>query len=270
MSESYLLAGRFGAATRLSPKALRLYAEQGLLVPAYTDPTTGYRYYAPEQAARARLIARLRRLGLSVARVAQLVELDAQSRLIELRSWLDAQNERLSEQTELVEAIARQTDGGDADLISAIAVREVAACKLISCQRQLDIEALDAFLATAQAEIRGYLRHCGIASDGAMTVHFHETVSRDSEGLVEVAIAYEGGIEPVDDLRIRLQAARREVFLPVPAACENFPLILRVYDAIETWLDARTDINSSGSPYEIYPGSNGASFDVAYPIMFPS
>lgn len=266
MTDSYLLAGRFGAATRLSPKALRLYAEQGLLVPAYTDPTTGYRYYAPEQAARARLIARLRRLGLPVARVAHLIEIDAESRLVELRSWLEAQCERLSEQTELVEAIARQTDGSDAELISGIAIREVKACKLITSQRQLTIEALDTFMASAEADIRGYLNRCGTASDGPMTVHFHETVKRDSEGLVEVAIAFEGGIEPVDDLRIRLQAAQRVAFLPVPATYENFPLILRIYDAIETWLDARSDVQCTGSPYEIYPGSDGASFDVAYPI----
>ena len=31
------------------------YAEQGLLVPAHVDPVTGYRYYAAEQAGRARL-----------------------------------------------------------------------------------------------------------------------------------------------------------------------------------------------------------------------
>lgn len=266
MSESYLLAGRFGAATRLSPKALRLYAEQGLLVPAHTDPATGYRYYAPEQAARARLIARLRRLGLPVVRVAQLIELDATSRLAELRAWLDAQSERLAEQAELVDALARQAGGRDDELTSAIAIRDVPACKLIYCQRQLNIEALETFQASAEAEIRAYLRHCGMAGDGPMTVHFHETVSRDSDGLVDVAIAYEGSIEPIDDLRIRFQSARREVFLPVPAACENFPLILRVYDAIESWLDARSDINGIGSPYEIYPGSEGASFDVAYPI----
>lgn len=266
MSESHLLAGRFGAATRLSPKALRLYAEQGLLVPAYTDPVTGYRYYAVEQAARARLIARLRRLGLPVARVAQLIELDATSRIAELRSWLEAQNERLSEQAELVDALARQTDGSDGALIAAISIRDVPACKLICCQRQLTIEALDPFVTEAEMEIRGYLGRSGIANDGVMTVHFHDTVSRDSEGLVEVAIAYVGRVEPVDDLRIRVQAPRREAYLPVPAGCENFPLILRVYDAIETWLDARSDINGIGSPYEIYPGSNGATFDVAYPI----
>jgi hypothetical protein len=35
-----MLPGEFGAATRLSSKALRLYAEQGLLVPAGIDPAT--------------------------------------------------------------------------------------------------------------------------------------------------------------------------------------------------------------------------------------
>lgn len=45
-----LLPGEFGAAARLSPKALRLYAEQGLLVPACTDPGTGYRRYHIDRA----------------------------------------------------------------------------------------------------------------------------------------------------------------------------------------------------------------------------
>ena len=51
----YLLAGEFGAAAWLSPKALRLYADQGLLLPARVDPATGYRYDAPDQLPRARL-----------------------------------------------------------------------------------------------------------------------------------------------------------------------------------------------------------------------
>ena len=63
MTNTHLLAGRFGALTQLSPKALRLYADQGLLVPDRIDPATGYRYYAISQAATARLIARLRRLA---------------------------------------------------------------------------------------------------------------------------------------------------------------------------------------------------------------
>ena len=38
--------GVFSTATLVSIKALRLYHEQGLLVPAWVDPVTGYLYVA--------------------------------------------------------------------------------------------------------------------------------------------------------------------------------------------------------------------------------
>ena len=50
--------GEFAAATRLSPKALRLYDELGLLPPARVDPDSGYRWYAEDQVERARLVAK--------------------------------------------------------------------------------------------------------------------------------------------------------------------------------------------------------------------
>ena len=40
-----LSIGAFAQRTRLSHKALRLYAELGLLPPARIDPETGYRFY---------------------------------------------------------------------------------------------------------------------------------------------------------------------------------------------------------------------------------
>jgi len=64
-----LTIGAFARASRLSPKALRLYDELGLLPPARVDQVTGYRFYAPEQLERARLVAWLRRLGMPLARI---------------------------------------------------------------------------------------------------------------------------------------------------------------------------------------------------------
>jgi PPM family protein phosphatase len=43
--ENLLTIGEFAEATRISPKALRLYAEQGLLMPTRVDGDSGYRYY---------------------------------------------------------------------------------------------------------------------------------------------------------------------------------------------------------------------------------
>ncbi|GHF10323.1 hypothetical protein GCM10017786_49990 [Amycolatopsis deserti] len=64
-----LTIGAFARAAGLSPKALRLYDELGLLPPASVDPVSGYRRYAPDQLERARLIGLLRRTGMPLARV---------------------------------------------------------------------------------------------------------------------------------------------------------------------------------------------------------
>ena len=49
---------RLSRLSRLSPKALRLCHELGLLSPARVDPDSGYRWYAAGQLERARLAGR--------------------------------------------------------------------------------------------------------------------------------------------------------------------------------------------------------------------
>src|ERR1051326_1268284 len=146
MPKDHLLAGQFGAAARLSPKALRLYAEQGLLVPAAQDTVTGYRYYRPDQIPRARLIARLRRLGLPLARVGYLADLPSDERMIELRGWLRAQRDLLDDRAALVEAIDRSAD--TAALLDAVALREVPSTKLLCRRREVSTHSLADLIAT--------------------------------------------------------------------------------------------------------------------------
>ncbi|MEV0649535.1 MerR family transcriptional regulator [Phytomonospora sp. NPDC050363] len=267
MHEPYLLAGRFGAATRLSPKALRLYAEQGLLVPAHVDPSTGYRYYHPAQVHRARLIARLRRLDLPLARIALLLELTPAARESELRAWLRAKQEEVGRYAALVDAIGRNGAESPA-LVEAVRVRSAPAVKLLSRQRLLLTDVLDEFVAEAAGQIRAHLRAAGLPGDGSTRVYFHDLVTPDSEGLVEVAVAYEGSVEPTEDLRIRLSPAQREAYLPAPADHEDFPLVLRLYDAVETWIDDRPGVECADTCFEAWPGT-AARFDVVYPITSP-
>ncbi|MEU8084039.1 MerR family transcriptional regulator [Micromonospora sp. NPDC049101] len=61
--------GVFARAARLTPKALRLYEQVGLLLPAAVDPESGYRLYDPEQLPVARLVAQLRRIGMPLATI---------------------------------------------------------------------------------------------------------------------------------------------------------------------------------------------------------
>ena len=262
MERKYLRAGEFGAAARLSPKALRLYAEQGLLVPIGVDPRSGYRCYDPDQLPRARLIARLRQLGLPLARIGFLADLTPQARALELRGWLRTQRTRLDERAAVVEAVGWSVES---ELTDAVAVRDAPATKILCRSRRIDSTALAELSRTAERDIRTHLRACGLPGDGTKLVYFQELVTPDSEGLVEVAVAYDGSAEPIDDLYIRLVPAHREAYLPVPAKYADLPLILRVYDAVEEWTDANPGATCTGYPYEIYPGTH-ARFDVAYPI----
>jgi serine/threonine protein phosphatase PrpC len=72
-----LTIGAFARASGLTAKALRLYDDMGLLVPAAVDPESGYRLYEPAQLDRARLIARLRRIGMPLAEAASTAAVDA-------------------------------------------------------------------------------------------------------------------------------------------------------------------------------------------------
>jgi protein phosphatase len=87
-----LTIGEFARVSRLSIKALRLYDEIGLLPPVRTDAATGYRYYAPAQLERARLVAWLRRLDMPLARIRSVCDLcdtDRSAAIAEIREfWL--------------------------------------------------------------------------------------------------------------------------------------------------------------------------------------
>ncbi|MEU0596898.1 MerR family transcriptional regulator [Streptomyces sp. NPDC006393] len=59
--------GEMAQDSGLSVSALRFYDRAGVLVPAWVDPVSGYRWYEPGQLDEARVLARLRRAGMPLA-----------------------------------------------------------------------------------------------------------------------------------------------------------------------------------------------------------
>ncbi|MEV5341016.1 MerR family transcriptional regulator [Streptomyces sp. NPDC052676] len=59
--------GEMARDSGLSVSALRFYDNAGVLVPAWVDPVSGYRWYEPDQLEEARLLACLRRAGMPLA-----------------------------------------------------------------------------------------------------------------------------------------------------------------------------------------------------------
>jgi protein phosphatase len=101
-TQQLMTIGAFARMAQLSPKALRLYDELGLLPPAAVDSHSGYRYYRPTQLERARLISLLRRLGLPLAAIGAVLDLPSR----EAAAVIEAHRTQLAAQTAERERLA--------------------------------------------------------------------------------------------------------------------------------------------------------------------
>jgi PPM family protein phosphatase len=111
-----LTIGAFARASRLSPKALRLYDELGLLRPAEVDPVSGYRRYAPAQLERARLVAWLRRLGMPLARIKQVCDLPAGAAADAVAAYWRQVETETAARRELAEFLVAHLSGEDSEM----------------------------------------------------------------------------------------------------------------------------------------------------------
>lgn len=85
--EGLVNIGDFARETGLTPKALRLYDDLGLLLPAEVDAVSGYRRYGPDQVERARLVASLRLVGMPLARIREVVDMPAALAAVEVETY---------------------------------------------------------------------------------------------------------------------------------------------------------------------------------------
>lgn len=209
--------GEFARRSRLSPKALRLYDEIGLLAPARVESASGYRHYTPDQLERARLIASLRRLDVPLADIAGLVELDGAA----LAEWL-AEHWRVAEdehasRRRLVGALIDELNGRRSDMYE-VKVREVPARSVLTLKRHVTpAQAWDLgkeFL--ARLRDARLPRVEGEAGD-VFAVYWGE-VTEDSDGPVEWCRPVpdseaEALAARLGDLTLRVEPAHREAYV---------------------------------------------------------
>lgn len=122
--------GAFSRITQLSPKALRLYHEKGLLVPADTDPESGYRLYNDADIERARVIRALKDLRLPLASIGEILNHHREDS--ELVQFLGEHREKIRSELLKLQSIERDIDamiavarGWDSALDSSQQVQEI-------------------------------------------------------------------------------------------------------------------------------------------------
>jgi DNA-binding transcriptional MerR regulator len=233
---TYLTIGEFAARTRLSPKALRLYGELGLVVPARVDPDSGYRLYAEQQVEQARLVGLLRRLGMPLARIAEVLELDGPEAADAVGAWWVEVEAVRDERRDLVGYLQARLRGEEETMYD-VELRRIPDRTLLSINRHVDAAGTDAFFDDAFARLRASGKgRTGIA--GAPFLIFYGEVSEDSDGPIELCRPVEDaapGADASEGVQRRLEPAHDEAYIRLAMKEMGWPATLPACDALERW-----------------------------------
>jgi DNA-binding transcriptional MerR regulator len=183
-------SGRFAQLARLSRKALRIYADMGLLRPAHINLDTNYRYYSLSQIEDAHRINKLRELGMSLESIRET-----------LRAWGTPEfAQRLEQHREelLRQASAVQMAIGNIErLLNAPAQSYTVHTKQVSSQKYLGLRAWcdpDAscdFISRAQQQLLETAEENLLEVAGSSLARYHDDEHEDSWD-VEVCLPIAG------------------------------------------------------------------------------
>jgi DNA-binding transcriptional MerR regulator len=247
--EDLIPIGQFAVASRLSPKALRLYDENGLLRPARIDPESGYRFYRSDQLRTATTIRLLRVCGMPLAEIRAFLEAPSE---VTLELYERVLADELAERRRILRYLRVRLKEAPMFDVQTKTVEEQ---RYVSRTARVRVPELERFITTTIDELWS-----ANAAAPAFAI-YHGEVNEDDDGPVEVGV-------PVAD-GDRTLPASEVAYTTVSGNQCQFPEIIGAYDAIAQWV-AANGRELAGSPREIYMSdpSKGEEnrWEIAWPI----
>jgi DNA-binding transcriptional MerR regulator len=212
--------GEFARRSRLSVKALRLYDELGVLVPARVGEASGYRYYDVAQLEAARLVAMLRQLDLPLAAIRELLAcdpFDAAERIA--AHWREIESVH-DTRRELADYLVNRLIG-KRSVMYEVATREIPERSVLCLKRNVDPQGAWALGKEFIAILRERPLPKMEGRAGAMFTIYWGQVSADSDGPVEwckpVPEAEAQALAShYPELSLRTEPAHREAYVALP------------------------------------------------------
>lgn len=268
-NDELMTAGRFGASTLLSAKALRIYADRGLLPPRRVDPDTGYRYYAPEQVETGWLIGLLRSADLPLDQIAGIVELVSvdQAGAVSLLDRAIEAMDRRNEAHHLVLARARlhlRKETGMSTVRTAIESDR----PVLSVMRRMTPQQMDQVIHDEVARLRDFAAAAGLTRVGDPFGVFHAPVTDESDGPLEIVLPVDGLADGTSDVRSYRMTGGHVAVRDARGRETDFPGILALYDEVHAWITA-AGRTPSGPPREIWHNSPRDDEELSLTIAWP-
>jgi DNA-binding transcriptional MerR regulator len=237
--------GDFARRARLSPKALRLYDEMRLLVPDKVDAATGYRFYAVDQLEPARLISELRQLGLPLAEIRAILDLEPEKAAEQIARFWSASEVEHAARRDLADFVVKRLQG-KRTVMYEVRTRQIPNRNLLCLKRNVDGEAGawslgKEFVALLKARPMPQME----GRAGAAFCIYWGLVTEDSDGPLEwcrpVPDDQAGALaEQRPELSLRTEPAHREAFVDLGPGGQTGTLQWQlVSDNLHAWGEER-------------------------------
>jgi DNA-binding transcriptional MerR regulator len=257
--QDQMTIGQFAQAARLSHKALRLCHRLGILQPAYIDLDSGYRYYLPEQLARARLVRLMRQLELPLATIGQITAAHDHDpgRAREMAAaYVEAFEARAAEVRRLFPVLINALSGKEKDMTLEVEVREVGPRRIASLSGRVKVGGLDGFIRSSLASLREEAQRTVNRLVEAPFGIYHGPINEDEDGPIEVCWQLEGEMASAGEMTVRTLPGGRLAAVAIHGPDCYFPAILSAYDAACQWI-VDNGYELAGSPQEAWLSQPG-------------
>ena len=257
--EATLTIGEFGRLSQLSRKALRLYDERGLLIPAHTDPDSGYRYYSRVQVSIARRIRLLRLMEMPLEQIGMVLtawEGDrwAAQRLI--RAHAAAMEKQLATVQLMARLLLTDLEPDKEQLMTFEFVqREVGAQTVVSIRRAITVPAYHEWLKRALRQLWDHVRDAGGQLSGDPVALYYGPVNEEDDGPVEICVPFAGTVMPQGEIKVRELPAHKAVQICTYGEYNEYPKLLEMWDALARHVEEQhlePDWEAEMTTYEIW------------------
>ena len=229
--------GRFSQLARLSIKALRLYAEEGLLTPAYVDPDSGYRYYSVAQARQAVLIRMLRSLEMPLDEIRALLQApDDGAVQVYLRRHQERISARIARDQHTLLLLQRLLEYEENLMSYPITVREIEPLPIAGIRLHTPPEAFAQAISETMGELMGYLGARGLLNREKPPLVLHHSYSEEDAD-IEVCVPVDNVIEGEGRVQSRVLEGGRAAYLLHTGPYEELGVI---YPAFGTWMQEQS------------------------------
>lgn len=261
-----LTIGAFSRACRLSVKTLRYYADQGLLVPAWVDPDTRYRYYRPIQSMEAERIRLYRELELPLAEIQELLRHPERTSDILGAHEARIQARIASQQRALAELRAHVHDLPQPYPVVA---RTQPAMEVLSVRLQADLAGLGARIGPILRGVMGLISRRGAGPVGPAFIRYHGDAFDPDDLDLELGVPTSKRLRGEGDIQ-----AHSIPEMPVVATLHPGPYerIGRAYAALLGWMSEHGH-HPAGPPLESYltgPAQGGPPEGYRTEIIWPA